>query len=81
MTTPSQSAQIKREVLLLVALILALDALFVAAYFIVRVNRASEGTRLAFTVVWTGAVLLLALRGLSRIRRLRLQSPGKEAPR
>jgi hypothetical protein len=81
MTASSRSAQVKRELLLLVGLVLVLDGLFVTAYFVGRLSHASVETRLIFTLVWTGGVLLLAVRGLSRVRRLRLQSPGQETPR
>ena len=66
---------LRREVLLLVGLVLALDAGFVAIYFMGNVRSASDPTKLVFTAVWTLAVLVIAIRGLSRIRSARLHKP------
>jgi hypothetical protein len=63
----------RREVLLLVALVLVLDAVFVAIYFLGHVRSASDTGKVVFTAVWTLAVLVLAVRGLSRIRSARLR--------
>ena len=64
-----------REVLLLVALVLALDAVFVAIYFMGNVRGASVPAKLGFTAAWTLAILVIAIRGLSRIRSARLHKP------
>jgi hypothetical protein len=64
-----------REVLLLVALVLALDAVFVAIYFVGNVRGASDPAKVVFTAVWTLAILVMAIRGLSRIRSARLPKP------
>lgn len=64
-----------REVLLLVVIVLALDALFVAIYFMGNVRSASDPTKVVFTAVWTLAILVIAIRGLSRIRSARLHKP------
>jgi hypothetical protein len=64
-----------REVLLLVALVLALDAVFVAIYFIGNVRSASAPAKAVFTAVWTLTVLVIAIRGLSRLRSARLHKP------
>jgi hypothetical protein len=66
---------LRREVLLLVAVLLGLDAGFIAIYFLLHVRRASPTGKIVFTAVWTLAVLLLALRGLSRVRSARLRQP------
>jgi hypothetical protein len=64
-----------REVLLLVALVLALDAVFVAIYFLADVRSSSDTSKVVFTAVWTLATLVVAVRGLSRIRSARLHKP------
>jgi hypothetical protein len=64
---------LRREVLLLIGLVLVLDAVFVVLYFAASVRSASDTTKLVFTAVWTLAVLLVAVRGLSRIRSARLR--------
>jgi hypothetical protein len=64
-----------REVLLLLALVLALDAVFVAIYFVGNVRGASDSAKVVFTAVWTLAILVMAIRGLSRIRSARLHKP------
>jgi len=64
---------LKREVLLLIGLVLALDAGFVAIYFLGDVRSASDSAKVVFTAVWTLAILAIAIRGLSRIRSARLR--------
>lgn len=66
---------LRREVVLLIALVLALDAGFVAIYFVGNVRTASDSAKLLFTAVWTLAILVIAIRGLSRIRSARLRKP------
>jgi hypothetical protein len=70
----------RREVLALVLIVLALDALFVAAYFLAQVRSGSNMAKLAFTGVWTLSILVVAVRGLSRIKSARLKLTGKERP-
>jgi len=67
---------VKREALVLVGLVLAVDAIFVALYFLAGGRLASDGAKLAFTVVWTVMTLAVVLRGLTRIRRARFRLAG-----
>jgi hypothetical protein len=67
------SSGLRREVLLLITLVLALDAVFVGIYFLGNVRSASDVAKAVFTAVWTLSTLVLALRGLSRIRSVRLR--------
>lgn len=67
--------ELRREVLLLVALVLALDVVFVTLYFLGNMRSASITGKVVFTAVWTLAVLAIAARGLSRIRSARLRKP------
>ena len=64
-----------REVLLLLVPVLVLDAVFVTIYFMGNVRSASDPAKVAFTAVWTLAILVVAIRGLSRIRSARLHKP------
>jgi hypothetical protein len=64
---------LRREVLLLIGLVLALDAVFVAIYFLASVRSASDSVKVGFTVIWTLAILIIAVRGLSKIRSARLR--------
>jgi hypothetical protein len=61
----------KRELFLLLATVLVVDALFIAGYFVVHLESAGNPARIAYTAVWTVVTLLLVLRGLTRIRSLR----------
>lgn len=61
-----------REVLVLIGLVVAVDAAFVALYFITRIEAASDAAKAGFTVAWTMVTLGVVLRGLTRIRRTRL---------
>ena len=54
--------------------VLLVDAVFAAAYFVADLRNTSDPWKLGFTVAWTLATLAVVLRGLSRIRRLRLDS-------
>jgi hypothetical protein len=67
-----------REALVLVGLVLVVDALFVAVYFLARVEGGSDAAKLGFTVAWTLVTLGVVLRGLTRIRRLRLNRAGRQ---
>lgn len=62
---------VKREALALVGLVLAVDVLFIAVYFGAGIERASDGMKLGFTVVWTVINLAVVVRGLTRIRSAR----------
>ena len=61
-----------REVLVLIGLVVAVDAAFVALYFLTRIEGASDAAKAGFTVAWTVVTLGVVLRGLTRIRRTRL---------
>ena len=61
----------KRELLLLLATVLLVDALFIAAYFLFHLDAAGDGAKMGYTAVWTVVTLLVVLRGLTRIRFLR----------
>ena len=62
---------VKRELAWLVGLVLVVDALFFGVYVLAGMSRASDGARLAFTVLWTAATLAVVIPRLSRIRALR----------
>ena len=65
--------RVRHEVLLLVGLVLVVDILFIAAYFAAGVRAASDPLKLGFTALWTLVTLLLVIRGISRVRRARLE--------
>jgi hypothetical protein len=62
----------KREALVLVGLVLAVDALFIGAYFLAGIERATDPVKVGFTAVWTAANLVVVIRGLRRIRQARV---------
>ena len=76
MTRPQAAGSVRREVLALVVLVLLVDLVFVAAYFIGHFKTASDARKLAFTTVWTLVTLGVVIRGLSRVRRTRLSRAG-----
>jgi hypothetical protein len=57
---------------MLVGLVLAVDAIFIAVYFGAGIEGASDSGKIAFTVVWTVINLAVVIRGLSRIRSARV---------
>jgi hypothetical protein len=63
-------------VAVLVALVLGVDALFVAIYFLGELRRASDAGKLVFTALWTLVTLGVVIRGLARIRSARLDRAG-----
>jgi hypothetical protein len=66
--------RVRREVVWLVGGVLLIDVVFAATYFLADLRNTTDAGKLAFTAVWTLATLYVVLRGLSRIRRLRLES-------
>ena len=65
--------RVKREVLWLVMAVLAVDAVFAAVYFGGRIREASDFSKLIFTALWTLATLAVVIRGLARVRSVRLR--------
>jgi hypothetical protein len=63
---------VRREVLILVGLVVVIDVVFIAAYFLGGIDRSSDRMKLLFTVVWTVITLVVVLRGLLRIRQARV---------
>jgi hypothetical protein len=70
---------VKREVLILVAAVLVVDAIFAAAYFLGHVDRSADRTKLVFTALWTGVTLLVVIRGLTRVRRARVSDGARHS--
>lgn len=66
---------VRREVLLLVAMVLVVDLVFVAAYFLARLQMSSDSVKLGFTALWTLATLGVVIRGLTRLRKTRINPP------
>ena len=61
----------KRELVLLVAAVLVVDALFIPGYFLLHLDAAGDPAKLGYTAAWTVVTLLVVLRALARIRSLR----------
>jgi hypothetical protein len=61
----------KRELVRLLAVVLVVDALFVAGYFLVGLDAASDPVKIGYTAAWTIVTLLVVLRALARIRSVR----------
>jgi hypothetical protein len=62
---------VRRELLRLVVAVVLLHALFIAGFYVLRVEHTSSRFRVGYTAAWTIATLVVALRALTRIRRLR----------
>lgn len=69
----------RKEVLVLVALVLLVDAIFIAAYFLGGLRDSSAAGKLVFTTVWTVVTLAVVIRGLSRVRGARINR-GQSKP-
>jgi hypothetical protein len=70
------SSTVRREIVWLVLAVLAVDAIFVAAYVVGGLRGASDPIKLAFTALWTLVTLGIIIRGLTRVRSARLHRPG-----
>lgn len=66
-----RSDRVRREILVLVGLVVLVDVLFVGGYFAGGIVRASSAVKLGFTAAWTLITMVVVLRGLSRIRSIR----------
>lgn len=64
---------LRREVLGLLLLVLVLHGAFILLYAAAGLRAASPTIRLAYGTAWTGATLVVVLRGLSRVRTARLR--------
>ncbi len=64
---------VRREALFLVGLVVVIDLVFIAAYFLGGIDRSSDRLKLLFTVIWTMITLAVVLRGLLRIRKARVR--------
>jgi hypothetical protein len=63
---------VRREALTLVGLVLLVDALFIAGYFLAGLREASATMKVAYTVLWTVLTLVVVIRGLARLRNARM---------
>jgi hypothetical protein len=72
---PRDSGRLRREVLALVGLVLAVDAVFLAGYWLGGVARRPDRWKLIYTGAWTLVTLLVVLRGLTRVRAERMRRP------
>jgi hypothetical protein len=61
----------KRELFLLLAAVLVVDALFIAGYLLFHLAAAGDPVKIGYTAAWTVVTLLVVLRALTRIRSLR----------
>ena len=64
-------ARIRRQLLRMMLLVLALHGTAIGIYYLADLASASSRMRSTFTVIWLGATFALVLVYLRRIRRLR----------
>jgi hypothetical protein len=72
----AERGRLRREVLRLVLLALAVHGAFIATYFAGHVRAASRVSKLIFTGVWTIVTLGVVVVGLGRIRAVRQDGSG-----
>ena len=68
----------RRELLVLIGSVLLVDVLFMTLFFLGKLRTSSSPAKLVFTVLWTITTLAVVLRGLIRLRRVRVRSPVSE---
>ena len=73
MASPS-TAEIKRAVLRLVAIVVVLDAAVIGAYYAMHIKARPEKTQTQFVAVWLMLTLLAVAVGMRRVRAARLKS-------
>jgi hypothetical protein len=65
-------ASVRREVLTLVVLVVIVDAIFIAVYFLAKLLTMPAQYKVGYTLLWTLLTLAVVVRGLNRIRRARI---------
>jgi hypothetical protein len=63
-----RAARVKREIRVLIGLVLLVDAIFIGGYFLAGIFKSVAGVKVVFVVVWTVVTLAVVLRSLARIR-------------
>lgn len=73
MTAPSADLRrgIQRTLLRLILSVLAVDAVALAAYYLLGIGGRDRTARLLFTIVWVAATLAAVLPNVRRMRELR----------
>jgi predicted membrane protein len=69
--TPAARAM-RRHLLEMIGLVIALDAITIGIFYAVGMRSRSRRVQLVFTAVWTVLTLLVVLRGMGRVRAARL---------
>ena len=59
---------VRKHLMIMVALILAIDAVAVAVYMLMGIDEAPRNRKIVFTAAWTLLSLAVVLNGLYRIR-------------
>ena len=62
---PNAPDRVRREVLVLVGLVLLVDGLFIAGYFAAGMVRGSDTAKVVYTGLWTVVTMVVVLRGLT----------------
>ncbi|MBA3497012.1 MAG: hypothetical protein H0T86_07905 [Gemmatimonadales bacterium] len=70
---PGVRADLKRELVILVGLVVLVDGVFIAIYYAAALGAASGDRKLAYTAVWVLATLVVVWRSLARIRAARVR--------
>ena len=71
MTGPPAEASVRREVLLLIVLVLVVDAIFIGVFFLAHILTMPSAYKVGYTLLWTLVTLAVVVRGLNRVRRAR----------
>lgn len=64
---------LRREVRQLLGLVVLVHGIFIAAYYVAGLARASDASRFGYMIAWTAVTLVVVLRGLGRVRAARLR--------
>jgi hypothetical protein len=69
--------EMRRQLLLMIALVAAVDAVAIAAWFLAGIRGRSEGVQVMYAIGWTLATLAVVVVSMRKIRETRKSVNGK----
>jgi hypothetical protein len=73
MALSSPARAMRRHLLQMIGLVVALDAIMLGIYYATGVKYRSSRVQIVFTAAWTILTLIVVLRGMGRVRAARVQ--------
>ncbi len=67
MAEPPAPGERKKALVVLIALVVAVDAAAIAIYLLTGIRRAGPTAQFLFTIVWTAVTVAVVIRGIRRV--------------